>query len=144
MRVLVIVGVVVFVAAFLGAWIAIMLMARRASNARAARDRAAWRVDDRDRDDTTPRGPGAAAWMPLGVAGALGAAAASDATTEQATRRAEQGGDGPMMVDPGVSSDDDRDLTRDLDANPADDGGGWGGDDGGGGGDGGGDGGGGD
>jgi hypothetical protein len=102
MRVLIIVGLVVFVAAFLGAWIAVLVMARKAAKARELREREAWRGD---RDDSTPGGPGAAAWMPLGVAGMLGAAAATDAGAEEERRRASQSGDGGVFVDPGMHSD---------------------------------------
>jgi hypothetical protein len=115
MRVLIIVGLVVFVAAFLGAWIAVLVMARKAAKARELREREAWRGD---RDDSTPGGPGAAAWMPLGVAGMLGAAAATDAGAEEERRRASQSGDGGVFVDPGVYPDDD--------ATPDVGGGGWG------------------
>lgn len=125
MRVLLIVGLVVFVAAFLGAWIAIMLMARRASRARSMQDREAWRGDSSFRDDTTPRGPGAAAWMPVGVAGALGAAAASDANAEKVKRRSDQGGDGSAFIDPGVASHADGSNTPDPSEGDGN-GGGWG------------------
>ena len=67
MRVLIIVGLVVFVAAFLGAWIAVLVMARKAAKARELREREAWRGD---RDDSTPGGPGAAALPAVGSASA--------------------------------------------------------------------------
>lgn len=130
MRVLVILGLVVFVAAFLGAWIAILVMARRASKARAMRER-----DDvmDGRDGSSRGGPGAAAWVPLGAAGMLGAAAATDAAAEEERRRASQSGDGGAFVDPGVHPH--HDASHDVsdggwgDAGGSDGGGGGGGGD---------------
>lgn len=130
MRILIIVGLVVFIAAFLGAWIAVLVMARKAAKTRELREREAWRGD---RDDSTPGEPGAAAWMPLGAAGMLGAAAASDAAAEEERRRASQSGDGGTFVDPGVYAD--HDATPDgSDGGWGDGGGSDGGGDGGGGG----------
>ncbi len=134
MRVLLIVGVVVFVAAFLGAWIAVLLLARKARKARAMSDRDAWGHHPGAGTDGSSRGPGVNAWMPLGAAGVIGATAAIDAQADESRRRSSQGGDGGAIVNPEPASDDERPSTPDWDTAPGDaDGGGWGGGDSGGG-----------